>query len=81
MGVGMIVHDPEKVRAAARKAAKGELVLAPDGPVVERFEAKKVAAAIEQEIARSRVMGWTRITLHMDLDDALKLAHTLKRSR
>jgi len=52
---------------------------APDGPVVEHFEPQAVAAAIEQEITRARVYGWTRITLHMDVADALMLAQCLRR--
>lgn len=69
----------EQLRQAARKAARGDLPLAPDGPVLERFDHKKLAVALDLELARSRARGWTRITLHMDLDDAAKLAHVLRR--
>lgn len=78
-GVGMGLTMDEQLRQAAKKAARNELPLAPDGPVIERFDPKRLAAALELELARSRARGWPRITIHMDLDDAAKLAHALRR--
>jgi len=52
---------------------------APDGPLLLRFNAGKLGAAIERECARARVVGWTKITLHMDLQDAALLARHLRR--
>jgi hypothetical protein len=54
---------------------------APDGPVLENWNLERLAAGIEQEAARARVYGWTKITLHMDLPDALRLAQALRRRR
>lgn len=52
---------------------------APDGPVIPRFDAKVLAAAIEQEIIRAGQYGWSKITLHMDVPDAALLAQHLRR--
>lgn len=48
-----------------------------DGPRLERFNAKQLAAAIKAEIARAHVMGWTKIQISMDLPDAFALARKL----
>jgi histidyl-tRNA synthetase len=52
---------------------------APDGPVITEFQADALGKAIEQEIARAHDYGWTKITLHMDMPDAFKLARYLRR--
>ena len=51
---------------------------APSGPVVERFSPGRLADAIEQEIKRGAEYGWTKITLHMDVPDAMRLARHLR---
>jgi hypothetical protein len=65
-------------RIIAAKTMNGTLPEAPNGPVVPRFNAKELARAIEQEITRSNMVGWTRISLHMTLDDAARLAKFLR---
>ena len=52
---------------------------AADGPIVPRFTPKAVAHGIEQEIVRAGDYGWSKITLHMDIPDALELAKFLRR--
>ena len=49
-----------------------------DGPVIERFDAAALAAALESEIARAADYGWTKVTLHMDIPDARALAKCLR---
>ena len=61
-------------------AKYGCLPTAPSGPLVDHFDALAVAQAIEREAERSSLVGWTKITLHMDLHDALKLAATLRKA-
>lgn len=57
----------------------GCLPSAPDGPIVAEFNPKALAKAIEQEVKRCHDYGWPKITLHMDVSDAAKLAHFLRR--
>jgi len=50
-----------------------------DGPILPNFTPKAVAKGIESEIVRAGEYGWSKITLHMDIPDALKLAQFLRR--
>lgn len=70
--------------AGAEKVAKliqryGCLPDAGDGPVLPRFEPLAVAKAIEGELLRARDYGWSKITLHMDIPDAVLLAKQLRK--
>lgn len=56
----------------------GCLPSAADGPLLPTFQPKPLAAAIEQEIKRAGEYGWSKITLHMDIPDAVKLAGFLR---
>ena len=49
-----------------------------DGPVIPRFDPYRLAEALDQEIARAGEIGWTKISLHMDVQDAMKLARFLR---
>lgn len=49
-----------------------------DGPRLEVFDPLLLAQAIEQEVQRAGEYGWTKITLHLDIPDAAKLAHVLR---
>jgi hypothetical protein len=51
---------------------------APDGPIVTKFGPLALAQAIEQELNRCADMGWPKLTLHMDVPDALALAKFLR---
>jgi hypothetical protein len=64
-----------------RQAARGTLLAAPDGPIVHRFDPVLLAQAIDQELARCAVMGWPKISLHMDVRDAMLLARLLRAHR
>lgn len=68
-------------RIIAAKVKNGTLPDAPDGPIVARFNEKELARAIEYELRRSAVMGWTRITIHMTLEDAVHLMRFLQKGR
>mgnify|MGYP003423115649 FL=1 len=46
---------------------------------VAHFNALELAQAIEAEINRASEYGFTKITLHMDLPDAVLLARTLRK--
>jgi hypothetical protein len=59
-------------------AKYGCLPAAGDGPVIERFEALALADAITQEVQRAGEYGWSKITVHMDVPDALALAKFLR---
>lgn len=50
-----------------------------DGPVLERFHPRALAAALEEEVSRARANGWPKVSVHMDIDDALALARELMR--
>jgi hypothetical protein len=51
---------------------------ATDGPILPNFTPKAVAKGIESEVKRAGEYGWSKITLHMDIPDALKLAQFLR---
>jgi hypothetical protein len=57
----------------------GCLPSAPDGPIIARFDPRALAAAIECEMQRGAEYGWSKITLHMDMPDALMLAKYLRK--
>lgn len=67
------------LEAIKRHGGLHNLPPAPDGPIVPEFDARKLAEAIEHEIARAHAVGWTRISLHMDLMNAIRLAQALRR--
>jgi hypothetical protein len=46
---------------------------------IEEFNCLRVAEAIEAEAARAGEYGFTKITLHMDIPDAVKLATALRK--
>lgn len=50
-----------------------------DGPVLPQFDALALAQALEQEVNRAGLYGWTKITVHMDIPDAALLAQYLRR--
>lgn len=52
---------------------------APDGKILSTFEPFGLADVIELEINRAHIMGWTKISLHMDIPDAAALAAALRR--
>jgi len=51
---------------------------APDGPLLKTWDKRALAEAILSEIRRAKQFGWTKITLHMDLRDAKRLAEALR---
>jgi hypothetical protein len=46
---------------------------------IEQFNCNRLADAIEAEVNRAKEYGFTKITLHMDIPDAAKLAAALRR--
>jgi hypothetical protein len=74
--VGMDLTDNDRLRAA--KAAK-DGTPAPDGPIINSFNSLQLAQAIEHEANRCAVSGFTKISLHMDVADAVKLASALRK--
>lgn len=77
--VGMTDHKAGLRRAIHRAGGLTGLPEAPDGPLLERWNARALAQALDQEIARARLMGWPKITLHMDTADAERLARLLRK--
>lgn len=49
-----------------------------DGPRLEAFDAKQLAQALKDEVQRAKQTGWSKVSLHMDLEDALALAKHLE---
>lgn len=58
----------------------GCLPSATDGPIVPQFDPIALEQAIMQEVKRAGEYGWSKITIHMDIPDAVLLANFLKRS-
>jgi hypothetical protein len=67
-----------KVKLAAIMEKFGCLPSAPDGPVIDSFTPTGLAHALESEIERSKIYGWNKITIHMDLIDAIRLLEFLR---
>lgn len=76
MGVELKAQLEERIT----RLGPGGVSLLPqmDGPIVSQFEKTALANALLQEVARAQVMGWPRISIHMDLLDAVALAAALK---
>ena len=55
----------------------GKLPSLPDGPTIANFNARKLADAIQSEVSRFRGVG--KITLTMDMPDAMALVQFLRR--
>lgn len=71
-------HRHEALAAMGRAGGVDGLPLI-DGPRLERWNPQQLAEALEEEIARCAAEGWPRISLHMDVQDAMKLARYLRR--
>jgi hypothetical protein len=69
------------VQEAIGRAGGVEKLPLLDGPRLDSWTPRGLAKAIEQEVARAKMNGWTKISIHMDLRDALALANALKISR
>lgn len=58
----------------------GNLRPAPDGPVLEAFNAAELAGALASELNRATGRGNTKVSLHFDIVDAVALANFLRRA-
>lgn len=57
----------------------GCLPSATDGPVLPQFNPAELEKAIMQEVKRADDYGWSKITIHLDIPDAVLLAKFLGR--
>jgi hypothetical protein len=78
-----MVEPPASNAVQKRQLAKlldqfGCVPDAPDGQVLPAFSPQLLAQAIENEIKRCHIYGWNKITVHMDLKDAIELMNYLK---
>lgn len=81
--MGVVVMTPEQHKAAlAAQLARsgGHLPNAPDGPLLECFDALGLAQAIEHEMQRADECGFQRIEMRMALPDAQEVASFLRRA-
>ena len=67
------------VTEAIKRAGHVEKLPIIDGPSLEKFSARALADALDQELARALDIGWTKISIHMDLRDARSLSLFLKK--
>ena len=76
-GMGMELKDGliERLRVAPGKV----LPPAPDSPSLERFNPQQLAAAIEHEVGRANICGYTKMSIHMDIVDAVALMNHLRK--
>jgi hypothetical protein len=58
----------------------GKIAPVPDGPRLEHFSALELAQGVEQEVARVGNAPGHKIVLHMDVENALRLASYLRRA-
>ena len=75
----MAANEGGKLAVERMMRNYGCLPDAPDGPVLPAFNPATLAEAIEKEIVRSGEYGWSKITIHMDVPDAMMLAKFLRR--
>jgi hypothetical protein len=61
-------------------AKYGCLPSAADGPIIARFDPKALEEAIMHEVKRAGEYGWPKVTIHMDIPDAILLAQFLRRT-
>ncbi len=73
-------YNERKMLQAAHDTRRGTAEIM-DGPVLEKFDVHRLAQLLEQECRRARAQGLPKVSLHMDVDDALKLSHVLTRVR
>jgi len=71
--------NESKIVRVADQLRRGDDVQIIDGPRLDKFDPQRLAMALEQECERSKVMGWPKVSLHMDVIDALLLARALKK--
>ena len=79
MGMELNAHEKHRVASAA-----AERKLAPTGPVISKFNPLAIAAALEQEAHRAKLLGEAtgtpgKVDIYMDPEDALLLAKILKK--
>jgi len=58
----------------------GKIAPVPDGPRLDHFSALELAQGIEQEVARVGNAPGRKIVLHMDTENAMRLAAYLRRA-
>lgn len=69
------------VEAALRRHGGVHNLPIVDGPIIPKFDPYYLAEALDQEIARSIEVGWPKISLHMDLLDAKRMALFLRENK
>lgn len=62
-----------------RQPGGGVLAGTNDGPILDTFDAGLLAVAIEDELVRCAERSWTKVTLTMDVRDAMLLARYLRK--
>lgn len=74
----MALELKEQLRRQLKRGG-GALPDYPDGARLEHFNTLDLAQALESEVARAGIVGHTKISLHLDVADAAKLAQALRR--
>lgn len=77
--LGMTKVSERGVQEAIRRAGGVDRLPLVDGPVVPEYSRRHLADALDAEIARCAEVGWTKVSLHMDVRDAMLLARDLRR--
>lgn len=73
----MELTDKERTRVV--EAFKKGLPDFPDGPIIETFDMRALADALEQQATRAKILyDFPKVDLRMDADDAIKLARLLR---
>lgn len=73
-------HDMKPALEQHLLRSGGVLLPAPDGPLLDTFSALELAQAIEQEVNRAAMTGLPKLSLKMDLQDAMAMAAFLRRA-
>lgn len=80
MGMELNQDAQRRLLAAYLAETGGRLQDAPDGPRLDEFRALELAQAVEAEINRAAVSGFTKIRLDFHLNDAATFAAFLRRA-
>jgi hypothetical protein len=82
-GLGMVIDQQDLKQGLIHLLRRGKSVLdlqaAPDSPILPRFDPRALAAALECEIGRANICGFTKMSIHMDIIDAAQLVKFLRK--
>lgn len=75
-----LTQEQHKARLMEQLSRNPTLPFAPNGPMLERFDSRELAAALESALHQAAVEGHDKIRISLDFADAQALASFLRRA-